>query len=255
MKIIAVANQKGGVGKTTTAVNLAAGLAMAGRRTLLVDVDPQCNATSSLDQVLTSEPGFDSYHIFVNPQCVDGALATTKNDHLFVVKGNHELVKLDQMLVNSETAYSRLEDALGRIKMDFDFVIIDCPPSLSLIPLSCFTAAHSLLIPIQAEYYPLEGLSQIVEILDMVKIIKGKEVDIEGVLITMFDANEGLAHEVLGEAEKSFGDKVFKAVIPRDGALAESPSFGVPIFEYAPSSLGAISYALLAKEIVSRSIV
>ena len=255
MKIIAVANQKGGVGKTTSAVNIAAGLAMAGKRTLLVDVDPQCNATSAMDGLFTKEVGFDAYHIFVNPQCVEGALAPTKDEHLFVIKGNHELVKLDQMLANNETAYNRLDDALSRIEMEFDFVIIDCPPSLSLIPLSCFTAANSILIPIQAEYYPLEGLSQIVEILDMVKAIKGKDVEIEGVLITMFDPTEGLAHDVLSTTEKSFGDKVFQSVIPRDGALAEAPSFGVPIFEYAPSSLGAVSYALLTKELISRSFV
>lgn len=253
MKVIAIANQKGGVGKTTSAVNIASAMALGGKKTLLIDVDPQGNATSALsEKLIANEEDFNVYHLFINPACIKQAINASNDPCFFSISANHELVKLDQLLANNGTAYSRLKDALALIDGDFDYVIIDCPPSLSLIPLNCFNAADSILIPIQAEYYPLEGLSQIVEILELVKSHGNENLQVEGILVTMFDHAQDLAHEVFSQIQKNFPDKLFQQVIPRDSRLAEAPSYGESIFDYAPTSLGALSYGLLVEEIFNK---
>ena len=251
-RIIALANQKGGVGKTTTAVNLGASLARAGERVLLVDIDPQGNASSGLGVVdrakipTTYDVLIRGLAAFRAIQCPNG------HSKLHLLPANRDLVGAEVELVGVRDRETILRETLVPVAQDYDFVFIDCPPSLGLLTLNTLAAADSVLIPIQCEFYALEGLSQLLNTVQLVQRGLNPELTIEGVLLTMYDQRLSLSRQVATEAKRYFGDLVFDTVIPRNVSLAEAPSFGKPVAEYAPSSAGARRYADLAREIRSR---
>ncbi len=251
-RIIALANQKGGVGKTTTAVNLGASLARAGERVLVVDVDPQGNASSGLgvvdrgkipttyDVLIRGLPAFRAI------QCPDG------DSNLHLLPSNRDLVGAEVELVGVRDRETILRETLVPVARDYNYVFIDCPPSLGLLTLNTLAAADSVLIPIQCEFYALEGLSQLLNTVKLVQRSLNPALTIEGVLLTMYDQRLSLSRQVATEAKRYFGDLVFHTVIPRNVSVAEAPSFGKPVADYAPSSAGARRYADLAREIRSR---
>ena len=252
VKVIAVANQKGGVGKTTTAVNLAACLAKEGRKVLLVDSDPQGNATSGL--------GFDKrdvrkcvYDNIINDVPMAETLKHTAYENLDVIPATIQLAGAEIELVSLMNREGRLKNALERVKHDYDYVIIDCPPSLGLLTINALTAASSVMIPVQCEFFALEGIAKL---LNTIKIIKSKlnpALKIEGFLLTMFDNRLRLSNQVYEEVKRHFGDLVFNTVISRNVRLSEAPSHGVSVLEYDSSSKGAKNYTALAKELIARN--
>lgn len=246
-KIIAIANQKGGVGKTTTAVNFSAALGNAGKKVLVVDVDPQGNATSGLG-VNKREKPYSTYHLLVGAARIDDALVKTEFKNLDIVPSNIDLAGVEIELVDMEERTYRLKQALSPVKDKYDYIIIDCPPSLGLITLNALTAANSLLVPIQCEYYALEGLSQLMATVRQIKRLYNPDIEIEGVLLTMYDSRLNLTIQVVAEVKKHFTGKVYKTVIPRNVRLSEAPSYGQPIQYYEDVSRGAASYNDLAKE-------
>ena len=245
-KIIAVANQKGGVGKTTTTVNLSAILAKKGKKVILIDADPQGNATSGLG--VDKDNVKSLYDVLVNEEPIEEILEDTSIKNLKVCPSNINLAGAEVELVSLMSREYRLKEQLDMAKDNYDFILIDCPPSLGLITLNAFTAADSVLIPVQCEYYALEGLGQLLNTINLVKKHLNKNIQIEGALLTMYDIRTNLSNQVVKEVKKYFEDKVYKTVIPRNVRLSEAPSYGLPITEYDPRSKGAKSYEKFAKE-------
>ncbi|HHY52742.1 MAG TPA: ParA family protein [Clostridiales bacterium] len=250
-RIIAVANQKGGVGKTTTAVNLASALGRAGKKILVVDVDPQGNATSGLG-VNKRQTTRSTYNLLIADASIEEVLIRTSFQNLDLLPSNLNLAGVEIELVEMPERAYRLRQALAPVKEKYDFIFIDCPPSLGLITLNALAAAQGLLVPIQCEYYALEGLSQLVSTVRQVKRMYNEDLDFEGVLLTMFDNRLNLTTQVVSEVKRHFSDKVYKTVIPRNVRLSEAPSYGQPIQYYEQGSKGAQAYDDLAKEFLKR---
>lgn len=249
-KIIAIANQKGGVAKTTTAVNLSAGIALLGKKVLLIDIDPQGNASSGLG-VNRGKINKCIYDVLVNGVPLDKVIVPTDVDNLSVVPSTIQLAGAEVELVTVISREVRLKKAIDEVKDDYDYVFIDCPPSLGLLTLNSLTAANSILIPIQCEYYALEGLSQLMNTIKLVKKHLNADLDIEGAVMTMFDARTNLSIQVVDEVKEFFKEKVFRSIIPRNVRLSEAPSFGKPGIIYDPKSKGSEMYRQLAKEVMN----
>jgi len=250
--VIAVANQKGGVGKTTTNINLSACLAQAGCRVLTVDIDPQGNSTSGLgiDKKLTK---FTTYDVLLGQCYLQQAIIPTAVKNLDIIPSNIDLAGAEIELVDFERREYLLKDALNEVRYIYDYILIDCPPSLSMLTINAMTAADSVLVPIQCEYYALEGLSQLLFSIDLVQRKLNPELIIEGVVFTMFDARTNLSLEVVEHVKEHLvGKNIYKSVIPRNVRLSEAPSHGLPITVYDSRSKGAESYTLLAQEVINR---
>lgn len=251
-KIVAFVNQKGGVGKTTSAVNLAASVAAKGFRVLLVDIDPQGNATSGLG-VNKREVKNSSYDIIINAMPVENIMIHTEFKNLWLVPSSMNLAGAELELVDMAHREAKLKNSLSLVKGIFDFIFLDCPPSLGLITLNGLCAADTVLVPIQCEYYALEGLSQLISTIRTVKRMYNPRIDMEGVLMTMFDNRLNLTHQVVEELKKFFPQKVYSTVIPRNVKLSEAPSFGLPIIYYDKKSKGAEAYDQLADEFIRKN--
>ncbi|MBQ9266899.1 MAG: ParA family protein [Clostridia bacterium] len=250
-KIISIANQKGGVGKTTTAVNLSACLALAKKKVLLVDADPQGNATSGVGASKDVEKS--TYDIIINGEDIENVIQKSAVENLEVCASNINLAGAEVQLVSQLSREYKLKAALQNVKDKYDYIIIDCPPSLGLVTLNSLTASDTVLVPIQCEYYALEGLGQLMSTIDLVQKHLNKDLEVEGVALTMFDARTNLSMQVIEEVRKYFKDKVYRTVIPRNVKLSEAPSFGLPIALYDKNSKGAIAYTELAKEVIKHN--
>lgn len=250
-QIISVANQKGGVGKTTTTVNLGACLASLGKKVLLVDMDAQGNATSGVG-IRKPDVTKDIYDVLVNELPIDEATLITEHENLSIVPATLQLAGAEIELTSMMARESRLKGSLAEVSSQYDYILIDCPPSLGHLTINSFTASDSILIPVQCEYYALEGLSKLLNTVRLVQKHFNPELEIEGVLLTMYDARTNLGNEVVEEVRKYFREKVYETIIPRNIRLSEAPSHGKPIIDYDPRSRGAEVYQALAKEVVSR---
>ncbi|CAI3336223.1 ParA family protein [Enterococcus cecorum] len=251
VRFISVANQKGGVGKTTTTVNLGASLAYLGKKVLLVDIDAQGNATSGVG-IRKPDVKEDIYDILVNEVDIKETILPTSRENLFIVPATLQLAGAEIELTSMMARESRLKLALNEIKDDYDYILIDCPPSLGHLTINAFTASDSILIPVQCEYYALEGLSQLLNTVRLVQKHFNPDLAIEGVLLTMFDARTNLGAEVVEEVRRYFQEKVYETVIPRNVRLSEAPSHGLSIIDYDIRSKGAEVYQALAKEVLAR---
>ncbi|TYB70512.1 ParA family protein [Bizionia gelidisalsuginis] len=251
-KIIAIANQKGGVGKTTTSVNLAASLGVLEKKVLLIDADPQANSTSGLGiDVETVEIG--TYQLLEHTNSARDAIIKTNTPNLDIIPAHIDLVAIEIELVDKENREYMLKKALEDIVDDYDYILIDCAPSLGLLTLNALTAAHSVIIPIQCEYFALEGLGKLLNTIKGVQKIHNADLDIEGLLLTMYDSRLRLSNQVVEEVQKHFNDMVFQTIIQRNVRLSEAPSYGESIINYDASSKGAINYLSLAKEIINKN--
>ena len=250
-KIVSIANQKGGVGKTTTSINLSTILAKKGKKVLMIDADPQGNASSGVG--VDKEVEESVYDILIGDTEIKDVVKKTNIKNLYVCPSNINLAGAEVELVSVMSREYRLKEKLDEVKDEYDYIIIDCPPSLGLITLNAFTASDSVLIPVQCEYYALEGLGQLINTINLVKKHLNKNIDIEGALLTMYDARTNLSNQVVKEVKKYFNDKVYKNVIPRNVKLSEAPSYGMPISIYDPRSKGAKSYEKFVKEFMKNN--
>lgn len=250
-KVIAVANQKGGVGKTTSAVNIAAALGFNKKRTLLIDVDPQGNATSGVG-IDKRACKFTTYDMLVSDTKAQDIIQQTPFENLFVMPSGIDLAAAELEIMDMPNRAYRMKQAIVSVKADFDYIIIDCPPSLGLITTNALTCADTILVPIQCEYYALEGLSQLMNTVRRVKRQSNPHIDIEGVLLTMYDGRLNLTQQVVSEVKRFFPKKVFSTVIPRGVRLSEAPSFGMPVIYYDKSCKGSVAYLDLVSEILKK---
>lgn len=250
-RVIAIANQKGGVGKTTTAINLSAALASAEQKVLAVDMDPQGNMTSGLGVDKTNAEN-NIYTLIVGESDIEECICKDAIENLDVVPSNIDLSAAEIELIGVDNKEFIVKNAIEKVKDRYDYVIIDCPPALSMLTINAMTTADTVLVPIQCEYYALEGVTKLLESMRMVKSRLNSNLDIFGVLMTMFDSRTTLSNQVVEEVKNFFGEKVFKSVIPRSVKLSEAPSHGLPITMYAKLNKGALAYSRLAKEVVSR---
>jgi chromosome partitioning protein len=249
-KVITVSNQKGGVGKTTTTVNLAAFLAEKGKKVLIIDIDPQGNAGYGIG-VNAEEIETTIYEVMLGEIPIREAIFDTDIENLYLIPSNIHLSGAQVDLLSQERKEFILKELLEEIKPDFNYIIIDCPPSLGVLTLNGLVAANSVLIPLQCEYYALEGLNQLLRIVAMVQESLNKDLSIEGVLLTMFDSRTNLAQQVVSDVKEFFGDKVFETIIPRNVKLSEAPSYGKPIGIYDKNSVGSSTYEKLAEEVIN----
>ncbi|MCK8824537.1 ParA family protein [Fuchsiella alkaliacetigena] len=248
-EVIAIVNQKGGVGKSTTAVNLGASLVELGKKVLLIDIDPQGNASSGVG-LNKNDIENCIYDVLVNDCLLAEVIVNTELINFDLAPATLELAGAEIELVSKLSREERLKQAFAKSSLDYDYVLIDCPPSLSLLTLNALTAADSILVPIQCEYYALEGLSQLLSTIELVKGNLNEDLELEGVVLTMYDARTNLSQQVRDEVQNHFGEQVYKTIIPRNVRLSEAPSFGQPINLYDSSSAGAQAYLSLAKEVI-----
>ncbi|HIZ87323.1 MAG TPA: AAA family ATPase [Candidatus Coprenecus pullistercoris] len=252
-KIIAVANQKGGVGKTTTSINLSASLAVLEKKTLLIDADPQANTTSGLDFDPNSDKGKTIYEVLIGKKTMKDIIVDTEIKDLKIAPSHIDLVGAEVDLLKIEDRELALRNALAGIKDEFEYIVIDCPPSLGLITVNCLTAADSVIIPVQTEYFALEGLSKLLNTIKLIQAQLNPKLRIEGFLLTMFDGRLRLANQVVEDVRRNFGNMVFNTVIARNVRLSEAPSHGKPVILYDAISAGTNNYLNLAREIISKN--
>ena len=248
-RVICIANQKGGVGKTTTAINLSASIAVAEKKVLLIDIDPQGNSSSGMG-FSKEEHRETIYHALLRGSGLKEMIQKTELSYLDVVTSNTDLIGAEVELIRVKDREKKLDRLIKEVEADYDYILIDCPPSLGLLTINSLTAAHSVIIPLQCEYYAMEGLGQLLKTIRLIKQALNPRLEIEGILLTMFDGRNNLSHQVVHEVKSHFKDKVFKTIIPRNIRLSEAPSHGKPVLLYDIHSKGAESYLNLAREIM-----